>query len=127
MVLVAAAACLSAASVVDSNNSQIGSVTFAMLGSEVIVTVAGMADNRRALLSRAGVNGTDNFFIPLGFPLGDTNGTGAVNASDISAVKARFGHAVTKANFQFDLHATGRITAADIAIVKARSGMVLGQ
>lgn len=63
--------------------------------------------------------------ISLGFLLGDTNGNGIVNASDIGQVKAQSGQAVTSGNFRNDVNTSGSINASDIGQVKAQSGTSL--
>ena len=54
--------------------------------------------------------------------MGDTNGNGVVNASDVSQTKSRSGQAATSANFRSDVIANGTINVSDIAMVKSRSG-----
>jgi hypothetical protein len=54
--------------------------------------------------------------------VGDVNGNGAVNASDVSQVKARAGETVNSSNFRADVTANGAITASDVSLVKARAG-----
>ncbi len=103
-----------------------GSASGIISGNDVIVTLTGVADNRRASVSLSGVNGTaTNAFAALGLLVGDVNNTRSVNSSDISGVKARSGQTTTAANFRFDLNATGAINSSDISAVKARSGLVL--
>ena len=57
--------------------------------------------------------------------LGDTNASGAVNASDIIAAKSQIGTAVTDSNFRSDVNASGEINASDIDMIRARSGSTL--
>ena len=113
------------ATVVDTAGSPMGSTTVAISGSEVTVTLTGIADNQRATVSLAGVNGTLNVTASIGFLVGDGNSTRSVNATDVTAVKTRNGQAVTGANFKYDVNASGSITAADVSAVKARVGLVL--
>jgi len=61
----------------------------------------------------------------MGFLLGDIDGTGAVDASDISEMKKRSGQVATQENFKFDLNASGQVTAADIMAVKKKQGLAL--
>ena len=51
--------------------------------------------------------------IPLNitFLLGDTNGNGAVNSSDVSQIKAQAGRSVNSENFRTDLNSNGAINA----------------
>ena len=54
--------------------------------------------------------------------LGDTNGDGHVDASDIAQTKSSSGQQVTSINFRSDVNADGRINASDIALVKSTVG-----
>jgi PKD repeat protein len=57
--------------------------------------------------------------------LGDTNGDGRVDASDISDVKSKSGQAVMESNFRADVTANGAITSTDVSLVKSKSGTAL--
>ena len=113
------------ASVVTSSGMTIGISSAIATGSVVVVTLVGIANNSRLTISLVGVNDALNVSASIGFLVGDVNGTGSVNSSDISAVKARSGQVTNASNFRFDLNATGAINSSDISAVKARSGMVL--
>ena len=54
--------------------------------------------------------------------VGDTNGNGAVTASDVSQTKSRAGQAGTVSNFRSDVIVNGTINASDLALVKSHSG-----
>jgi hypothetical protein len=100
------------------------SATFA--GSEVLVTLTGVADVSRATVSLANVNGAGvNASASIGFLVGDVNNSRSVTATDILQVKGRSGQATDATNFEFDLNASGSVTASDILAVKGRSGLVL--
>ena len=93
-------------SVTDALLSSIGNATAAAVGTEVIVTLTNIPDNRRAFVSLANVNGAGvDASAALGFLVGDITGTGRVNAADIAAVKARIGVAVNTINFRADVNA----------------------
>ena len=89
------------------------------------VSLAGVPDNRRVMLSLTGVNGTTNVSAPIGFLVGDVNNSRAVNSSDISGVKARSGQTADTLNFMYDLNVSGAVNSSDISAVKARSGSTL--
>ena len=111
--------------VVDAANATI-SASAIPSGNDVIVTIPSLADNKRVTITLTGVNGSLNPPpFSIGFLVGDVNNTRSVNASDISAVKARSGQPTTNLNFKFDVNASGAISAADISAVKARSGLTL--
>jgi hypothetical protein len=61
----------------------------------------------------------------MGVLAGDTNGSGAVSAADVSQTKAQSGQTATAANFREDVNVNGGISAADIGLVKAAAGTVL--
>ena len=66
-----------------------------------------------------------NFTIPMSILIGDTNGNGTVNATDVTQTKVRLGQTVDATNFRSDVNASGALNAGDIAIVKQRSGISL--
>ncbi len=111
---------------VDVNGAAIGTVQGATItGSDLTVTLTGVPDVSRVLVSVPGVNGTLGVAVAIGFLAGDVNGSRSVNASDINGVKARSGEDANSGNFKFDLNASGTINTSDISAVKARSGNVL--
>jgi len=113
------------AAVVDATSASGGSASAVQVGNDVVVTLTGVTDNQRVLVTLAGVNGTGNFEAAIGFLIGDINNSRSVNATDIAGIKARSGQTTDASNFRFDLNASGGINATDIAAVKARSGLVL--
>ena len=113
---------------VTSSTSTLGSTSHAINGSntnEVIVTLTGIADNRRTTVSLTGVNGVLSPVASMGFLVGDVNNSRSVNVSDISAVKARNGQMISSSNFRYDVNVTGNFNGNDVSTVKARSGLVL--
>ena len=116
-----------AVSSVDINSMQIGSASANYSGNEAVVTLTGVPDNQRVLVTIAAgsANGSVNASSALGFLVGDVSNTRTVNATDISAVKAHVGQTSSMANFKFDLDVSGNIGTPDLSAVKARSGLVL--
>ncbi len=111
---------------VDPSSAPIGSVTAAASGNEVVVTLAGMPENRRATVSLVGVNGSGSTYgVSVGFLAGDVDGSRSVGSNDLLSVKARSGETTHAGNAVFDLDASGEISAADILAAKGRSGLVL--
>ncbi len=114
--------------VVDGNSVSVP-VTSTASGNDVIVTIPSLADNKRITISlsnAAGPSGTAaTQSVSMGFLVGDFNSNRAVNASDISAVKAQTPFPVSQANFKFDVNTSGGITSTDVSSVKARAGLVL--
>lgn len=112
-----------------SINTGIGAVeSVSAVGTEVIVNLSGVADAQRLTVTLTNVsdgNTINDINIPVAFLLGDTNGTSAVNASDIGQVKSVSGASVTPLNFRTDVNTNGNVDASDISMVKSRSGMAL--
>ena len=54
--------------------------------------------------------------------LGDTNGNGVVNSSDIAQTQSQSGTSVTASNFREDVTVNGAINSSDIATVQSKSG-----
>jgi hypothetical protein len=76
-------------------------------------------------MTLSGVNngiGTNDVAVRMSVFVGDSNGNGVVNASDVSQTKLRSGQAVTAANFRSDVLANGTINSSDLAMVKSHSG-----
>jgi hypothetical protein len=112
----------------DENGAPLGAVSAVVAGNgnDIVVTLTGVADNKRVTVSLTNVNATGlNVAATLGFLVGDVNGSRSVTATDILQVKGRSGQVADATNFKFDLNASGSITASDILAVKGRSGLVL--
>ena len=55
--------------------------------------------------------------------VGDINGNGAVNATDVAqTTNRRAARSLTSTNFRSDVNAAGNIDATDIAIIKSTVG-----
>jgi alpha-tubulin suppressor-like RCC1 family protein len=115
-----------ATAVNDSGATLPVSTPIIVAGNSLSVTLSGIADNSRATISLTFVNGiVVPFSVSLGFLIGDVNNSRAVDAIDISSVKARSGQITDSTNFAYDLNSNGAVSAADILTVKARAGAVL--
>jgi hypothetical protein len=106
-----------------------GSVSsFSVSGSQVTVNLTGVTNVQRITVTLFNVNdGTHmgNVPVSMGVLVGDVNGNGAVNASDVSLTKSQVGQAVTGSNFHEDVNANGAISATDVALVKSEVGTAL--
>lgn len=94
-------------------------------GAETTIELAGVPNVTQCSVDLHGVsNGsnTNDVSIPVGFVLGDTNGNGLVNSSDISQTQSQSGQQVTLNNFREDVTVNGQINSSDIALVQSRSG-----
>ena len=112
---------------VDAASAPVGTVSAVTFsGNDVLVTLTGVPDNRRVLVTVPNVNGTGLVAsAAMGFLVGDVNNSRNVNSTDISAVRARSLQAITSANFKYDLNANGAINTTDISAVRARSLFIL--
>ncbi|MBL8512887.1 MAG: ExeM/NucH family extracellular endonuclease, partial [Betaproteobacteria bacterium] len=114
------------AELTDDQNNNIGiSASATGQGNTITVNLSGVQNRKRARLTLSNINGSETTQLTMGFLIGDVNGNGAINGTDVSAIKARAGAGVANDNFLYDINLTGKITGADIATVKARSGTSL--
>jgi hypothetical protein len=60
----------------------------------VIIPLTNVANAQTIQVALYGVNGSTNFVIPMNILIGDTNGSCAVNASDVSIIKSNLGTGV---------------------------------
>jgi hypothetical protein len=81
------------------------------------ITLSGVAD--------AAGNVMPNTTVTMATLLGDTNGNGIVNSSDLAEAKANSGQPVSAANFKSDVTMSGSINGSDVGLVKAQSGTAL--
>jgi len=106
-----------------------GSVSsFSVSGSQVTVNLTGVTNAQTITVTLFNVNdGTNSGDVPvsMGVLVGDVNGNGAVNASDVSLTKSQVGVPVTGLNFREDVNANGVINSVDVAQVKANVGTAL--
>jgi hypothetical protein len=113
-----------------SLTSGIGSVSsFSGSGtSQITVNLTGVTNAQQITATLFNVNdGTrlGNAPVSMGVLIGDVNGNGVVNASDVSLAKSQIGQTVTASNFREDVNAGGTINAGDVALVKANTGTSL--
>ncbi|MBL0122655.1 MAG: hypothetical protein IPP88_07940 [Betaproteobacteria bacterium] len=115
------------AAAVDETGATVGPVSASASGNnEVVVTLAGVPDNKRVKVSLTNVNNAGlNVEASLGFLVGDVNSARTVLPAYLSQTKARSGQVADAANFRFDLNATGAVTAADVSAVKGRINRTL--
>jgi len=115
-----------AATALDALMMPAGTASVSAVGGDAVVTLTNVADNKRLTITLSGLNGTATAMASMGFLVGDVSNSRAVNAADISAVKANQNQPVnTLYRALFDLNADGTINQADVNAAKARSGLVL--
>ncbi len=112
-----------------SVTSGTGSVSsFIVTGSQVTVNLTGVTDAQIITVTLFNVNdGTHMGDVPvsMGVLVGDVNGNGVVNSSDVALTKSQVGQPVTGSNFREDVNANGTISSTDVAIVKSDVGTSL--
>ena len=106
-----------------------GSVSgFSVSGAVVTIDLTGITNVQTIVVKLTGVNdGTLSGDVPvaMGVLIGDTNGNGAVSASDVAQTKARSGQTTDGTNFRSDVNASGSVNAGDVALVKSKAGTTL--
>jgi hypothetical protein len=91
-------------------------------GNVVTIPLTNVANAQTINVTLNNVNGSTNVTIQMGVLIGDVNGNGAVNASDVGLTKSRSGQPVAAATYRSDVNADGSIDAADVAFVKSLAG-----
>jgi hypothetical protein len=103
-----------------------GSVSsFTVNGPQITVNLTGVTNGQRITVTLLNVSdGTHmgNVPVSMGVLIGDVNGNGAVNASDVALSKSRSGQPVNPTAFRCDVNADGSINAADVSLVKSSAG-----
>ncbi len=94
-------------------------------GNVLTIPLTNVANAQTIQVTLSNVNGSTNVTIPMGVLTGDSNGSGAVNATDVSLVKSRSGQSVDATSFRLDGNVDGSINSTDVSLVKASSGMAL--
>ena len=109
---------------VTTSNGSVASVVIS--GSEVEVTLSGVADKSRASVTLPNINASGSGVgATVAFLVGDANGSRSVTSADVDFVKARAGQVADATNFAHDVNLSGAITAADILAAKGRLGFVV--
>jgi autotransporter-associated beta strand protein len=96
--------------------------------STVTANLAGVANAQIIYVIIEDLNdgsGPTNWVLPMGILIGDVNGNGTVNASDVVAVKTQLGQPATASNFRADVNPNGIVNASDVVKVKTLLGTSL--
>ena len=96
--------------------------------TEVTIDLTKVLNLQTITLALFGVsdgNRAGDIGLRAGMLIGDTNGNGFVNASDIGETKAQSGQAASFENFRNDVNANGAINSSDIGLIKSQSGLAL--
>jgi hypothetical protein len=99
-------------------------------GNTMTVNLTGVTDAQTITITLTNVTDSFGHVLPdtavsMHLLLGDTNGNGLVNASDVSLTKAQVGQPVGSGNFREDVNFNGTINAVDVALVKSRVGFAM--
>jgi hypothetical protein len=101
-----------------------GSVnSFSNSGSQITVNLTSVS-NAQTLLLNLSVIDNDNSAtvgVPLAVLLGDVNGSGRVDAADVSLVRQQTLQPITNSNFREDVNVSGRIDAADVSVARQQT------
>jgi uncharacterized delta-60 repeat protein len=113
-----------------SLTSGIGSVSSRMIDTDAhnyIVNLTGVANSQLINVTLTNVNDSNGnsssgVMGSMAVLIGDVDGNGAVNGTDVSQAKVNSGRSIDTVNFRSDIIANGSINASDVALVKANSG-----
>ena len=105
-------------------NSNGGAVT--INGNVVTVPLTDVANAQTIGITLYDVNEAGNVVIPMSILIGDTNGDGRVDRSDLRETRARIGQILNETNFRSDVDFSGAIDSTDLSIVTAHLGTGLG-
>ena len=97
-------------------------------GNQISVSLKGVSNVQTITVTLFGVSdGLNSADMPvsMGVLIGDTNGNGIVNSSDIGQTKSHTGEALTGSNFRSDVNANGDINSSDVALIKSKLGTAL--
>jgi hypothetical protein len=93
-------------------------------GNQIVVNLTGVtnAQTIRVTLLSVSVGGnTSDLTIPMSILLGDVNGSGRVDAADVSSVRQQTLQPVSTSNFRNDINFSGRIDAADVSVARQQT------
>jgi len=96
--------------------------------STVVANLNGVGSGETIALTFFAMNNGTNagdVVVRMRVLVGDTNGNGAVNASDVGETKSQVGQPLSASNFRDDVNANGAINASDVAFVKSQVGSSL--
>ncbi len=111
-----------------SGTGSVSEITFS--GNTMTVNLTGVINAQYVTVNLTNVtDATGNVLaaasVTMGVLTGDVNGSGRVDAADVSLVRQQTLQPLTSSNFREDINASGRIDAADISIVRQQTLMSL--
>jgi acid phosphatase len=93
-------------------------------GNQVLINLTGVTNAQTIQVTLASVNDgvtTADLTIPMSILLGDVNGSGRVDAADVSLVRQQTLKTITSSNFRNDINESGRVDAADVSIARQQT------
>jgi hypothetical protein len=95
-------------------------------GGDYVVVLSGVTNAQRLTVTLGGVtdsagNTATSVAATMGVLLGDVNGSGRVDAADVSFVRQQTLQPITSANFRADINVSGRIDAADVSVARQQT------
>jgi hypothetical protein len=111
---------------VSSGSGQVNNAAIGTDAHQYIVNLTGITNAQHIFVTLRGVtdsagNYSDAISAPMSVLLGDVNGSGRVDAADVSSVRQQTLQTITSSNFRNDLNASGRIDAADVSIARQQT------
>ena len=88
-------------------------------GNTVTVTLTGVSTGQNLMVNLLGVSdgtNTDNVSIPMSVLVGDVDGSGRVDSTDVFLVRQQTLQDVNSSNFRMDVDESGRIDSTDVFI-----------
>lgn len=102
-----------------------GSVSSGPLLNQCTENLTGVPNAQYTTVALNGVldsqNNTGNVAAPMGVLIGDINGTGRVDAADVSLVRQQTLQPISASNFREDINASGRIDASDVSTARQQT------
>ena len=100
-------------------------------GNEMTIPLTNVINNQTIAIRINGLptgsTNTGSITIPMSIVVGDINGSGTVNSSDVSEAKSKSGESINGENFRADVTGNGLLNVSDIAVVKSNSGTGLAR
>lgn len=106
--------------VIDGLGNAVAVVEHSAHGDEYQVRLPTALDKQRVSIAVAGVNGTLDATVALGFLIGDVDRSGLVTQGDVLVTRVRSGQVANRENFIYDINLSGMVSASDVVTIKRR-------
>ena len=115
--------------VTSCGTSSLGALRNGPAPTQCTLDLASIANQQSLTVTLNNVIDSDNnsgaVSITMGVLLGDVNGNGFVNSSDIGQAKLLSGQSISSSNYRSDINEDGFLNSTDAALVKSKSGTAL--